>query len=110
MNISIDHHETIHMDIIFIAMYHHENHHIEQSPFFSPEKSCTSGEHVWPKSHAALSTKAPGPGTDLHNLHPADVSVNAERGNKADADGLADLGGWGNGAKAVSETVSETTG
>eukprot|EP00435_Cladocopium_sp_Y103_P057616 s98_g19.t3 len=39
-------------------------------------------EHVFPKSHAALSTKTPGPGTDLHNLHPADVSVNSERGNK----------------------------
>ncbi|CAE7250903.1 bsn [Symbiodinium microadriaticum] len=39
-------------------------------------------EHVWPKSHAALSTSKPGPGTDIHNLHAADISVNAHRGNK----------------------------
>ena len=39
-------------------------------------------EHVWPKSHAALSTSCPGPGTDIHNLHAADISVNAHRGNK----------------------------
>ena len=39
-------------------------------------------EHVWPKSHAALTTSHPGPGTDIHNLHAADISVNAHRGNK----------------------------
>ena len=39
-------------------------------------------EHVWPKSHAALTTSQPGPGTDIHNLHAADISVNAHRGNK----------------------------
>ncbi|CAJ1393053.1 unnamed protein product, partial [Effrenium voratum] len=39
-------------------------------------------EHVWPRSKGGLSTSQPGPGTDLHNLHAADISVNAERGNK----------------------------
>ena len=53
-------------------------------------------EHVWPKSHAALSTKTPGPGTDIHNLHAADISVNAERGNK-DFDDLTE----GDGVRVV---------
>ncbi|MEV8442024.1 endonuclease [Actinosynnema sp. NPDC051121] len=38
-------------------------------------------EHVWAKSHGDFGT-ATGPGTDIHHLRPADVSVNAERGNK----------------------------
>ncbi|MBW6411356.1 endonuclease [Clostridium weizhouense] len=37
-------------------------------------------EHVWAKSHGNFGTKA-GPGTDLHHLRPADVSVNSTRGN-----------------------------
>ncbi|WP_252225539.1 endonuclease [Clostridium sp. ZBS2] len=37
-------------------------------------------EHVWAKSHGNFGTKA-GPGTDLHHLRPADVSVNSSRGN-----------------------------
>lgn len=53
-------------------------------------------EHVWPKSHAALSTTKPGPGTDIHNLHAADISVNAERGNK-DFDDLTE----GHGVRVV---------
>lgn len=51
------------------------------------------GEHVWPKSHADLNTKTPGPGTDLHNLHAADISVNAERGNKEGRRGRLGLHG-----------------
>ncbi|CAK9017561.1 Extracellular ribonuclease [Durusdinium trenchii] len=39
-------------------------------------------EHVWPRSKGGLSTRSPGPGTDLHNLHAADISVNSARGNK----------------------------
>ncbi|MEU5209863.1 endonuclease [Streptomyces sp. NPDC020742] len=38
-------------------------------------------EHVWAKSHGDFGT-ATGPGTDLHHLRPADVSVNSTRGNK----------------------------
>ncbi|WP_375162216.1 endonuclease [Fictibacillus sp. WQ 8-8] len=37
-------------------------------------------EHVWAKSHGDFGT-AMGPGTDLHHLRPADVSVNSARGN-----------------------------
>ncbi len=37
-------------------------------------------EHVWAKSHGNFGTKA-GPGTDLHHLRAADVSVNSARGN-----------------------------
>lgn len=37
-------------------------------------------EHVWAKSHGDFGT-AMGPGTDLHHLRPADVSVNSDRGN-----------------------------
>ncbi|AVX06539.1 MULTISPECIES: endonuclease [Priestia] len=37
-------------------------------------------EHVWAKSHGDFGT-AMGPGTDLHHLRPADVSVNSTRGN-----------------------------
>ncbi|MGW8375050.1 endonuclease [Streptomyces sp. ODS28] len=38
-------------------------------------------EHVWAKSHGDFGT-SPGPGTDVHHLRPADVSVNSTRGNK----------------------------
>ncbi|EIT84733.1 Extracellular ribonuclease [Fictibacillus macauensis ZFHKF-1] len=37
-------------------------------------------EHVWAKSHGDFGT-ANGPGTDLHHLRPADVTVNSARGN-----------------------------
>ncbi len=37
-------------------------------------------EHVWAKSHGNFGTKT-GPGTDLHHLRAADVSVNSARGN-----------------------------
>ena len=37
-------------------------------------------EHVWAKSHGDFGT-TPGPGTDVHHLRPADVSVNSARGN-----------------------------
>ncbi|GAA2001523.1 endonuclease [Nocardioides kribbensis] len=37
-------------------------------------------EHVWAKSHGDFGT-ATGPGTDLHHLRPADVTVNSARGN-----------------------------
>lgn len=39
-------------------------------------------EHVWSKSRGDFGTR-PGAGTDLHMLRPADVTVNAARGNKA---------------------------
>ncbi|MDK1472755.1 endonuclease [Streptomyces sp. 549] len=38
-------------------------------------------EHVWPQSRGGFGTAA-GPGTDLHHLRPADVTVNGIRGNK----------------------------
>ncbi|MGE7876252.1 endonuclease [Peribacillus muralis] len=37
-------------------------------------------EHVWAKSHGDFGTTL-GPGTDLHHLRPADVSVNSTRNN-----------------------------
>ncbi len=37
-------------------------------------------EHVWAKSHGDFGT-ATGPGTDVHHLRPADVTVNSDRGN-----------------------------
>ena len=37
-------------------------------------------EHVWPKSHGNFGTSR-GPGTDVHHLRPADVTVNSRRGN-----------------------------
>jgi len=43
-------------------------------------------EHVWAQSHGGFGT-ATGPGTDIHHLRPADVTVNAERGNKDFDDG-----------------------
>ncbi|MCX5048361.1 MULTISPECIES: endonuclease I family protein [unclassified Streptomyces] len=38
-------------------------------------------EHVWAKSHGDFG-EVTGPGTDLHHLRPADVTVNSVRGNK----------------------------
>ncbi|MFC9225366.1 endonuclease I family protein [Streptomyces hygroscopicus] len=38
-------------------------------------------EHVWAKSHGDFGTST-GPGTDLHHLRPANVTVNSIRGNK----------------------------
>lgn len=40
-----------------------------------------SREHVWAKSHGNFGTSL-GPGTDVHALRPADVSVNAARNNR----------------------------
>ncbi|MER6786524.1 endonuclease I family protein [Streptomyces sp. NPDC000658] len=37
-------------------------------------------EHVWAKSHGDFG-EVTGPGTDLHHLRPADVTVNSIRGN-----------------------------
>ncbi|WP_069771087.1 endonuclease I family protein [Streptomyces sp. LUP30] len=37
-------------------------------------------EHVWAKSHGDFG-EVTGPGTDLHHLRPADVTVNSVRGN-----------------------------
>ncbi|AUF82166.1 endonuclease-1 [Tetraselmis virus 1] len=40
-------------------------------------------EHVWPKSKGGyMSVSKPGIGTDLHNLFPADSSVNSTRSNR----------------------------
>ncbi|HAF28299.1 MAG TPA: hypothetical protein DCG75_04545 [Bacteroidales bacterium] len=38
-------------------------------------------EHVWPNSRGDFGT-VQGPGTDLHNLKPCDVSVNSARSNR----------------------------
>ena len=38
-------------------------------------------EHLWPQSHGDFGTNN-GPGTDVHALRPADVSINTSRGNK----------------------------
>jgi len=38
-------------------------------------------EHVWAKSHGPFDENVKGPGTDCHHLRPADISVNAARGN-----------------------------
>ena len=38
-------------------------------------------EHVWAKSRGDLGTSQ-GPGTDVHNLRPCDVSMNSERSNR----------------------------
>ncbi len=45
-----------------------------------------SREHVWAKSHGDFGTDK-GAGTDLHNLKPADISVNSARNNKDFDDG-----------------------
>jgi len=39
-------------------------------------------EHVWAKSRGSLTTTDPGPGTDAHNLKPADGDVNGMRNNR----------------------------
>ena len=38
-------------------------------------------EHVWAKSRGDFGT-SPGPGTDVHHLRPADISVNSARSNR----------------------------
>jgi len=46
-------------------------------------------EHVWPRSRGLGSTGRRGPATDIHNLKPADASINSARGNlDFDGDGL----------------------
>jgi endonuclease I len=46
-------------------------------------------EHVFAKSLAnpSLQTGFPGPGTDVHNLRPADYQMNSYRGNRLFSDG-----------------------
>lgn len=39
-------------------------------------------EHVWAKSRGSLTINQPGPGTDAHNLKPADGDVNGVRNNR----------------------------
>lgn len=59
-------------------------------------------EHVFPKSLAnpSLVTDEPGPGTDVHNLRPADSERNSLRGNRKFTDGsgtsaiISSNGGW----------------
>lgn len=59
-------------------------------------------EHVFAQSLAVpnLSTTEPGPGTDVHNLRPADRERNSERSNRPFTDGSGDShivttnGGW----------------
>nr|WP_063754339.1 endonuclease [Streptomyces sp. NRRL S-1813] len=48
-------------------------------------------EHVWAKSHGDFGTDT-GPGTDIHHLRPADVSVNSTRGNKDFDNGGTEVG------------------
>ncbi len=45
-----------------------------------------SREHVWAKSHGDFGTET-GAGTDVHNLKPADISINSNRNNKDFDDG-----------------------
>lgn len=45
-----------------------------------------SREHVWAKSHGDFGTST-GTGTDVHNLKPADVSINSTRNNRDFDDG-----------------------
>ncbi|MBI2425740.1 MAG: endonuclease [Candidatus Hydrogenedentes bacterium] len=48
-------------------------------------------EHVWAKSRGDFGTTM-GPGTDIHHLRPADVTVNSSRNNRAfDNGGQPDL-------------------
>jgi len=51
-------------------------------------------EHVFPKSLAnpSLETDEPGPGTDVHNLRPADAERNTLRGNRKFTDGTGNSG------------------
>ena len=59
-------------------------------------------EHIFAKSLAIpnLSTEEPGPGTDVHNLRPADSEQNANRSNRKFSDGsgnsaiVSSNGGW----------------
>jgi len=59
-------------------------------------------EHVYAKSLASpsLSTGEPGPGTDVHNLRPADSEFNSNRSNRKFTDGsgtagiIGSNGGW----------------
>ncbi len=59
-------------------------------------------EHVFAKSLASpsLFTEDPGPGTDVHNLRPADSEQNAYRSNRKFSDGIGNSkvvisdGGW----------------
>ena len=59
-------------------------------------------EHVYARSLATpnLSTQDPGPGTDVHNLSPADSEQNANRSNRKFSDGsgnsgiVSSNGGW----------------
>lgn len=51
-------------------------------------------EHVYPKSLAtpSLETDSPGPGTDVHNLRPADAQQNEARSNRKFTDGSGNPG------------------
>lgn len=51
-------------------------------------------EHVWAKSHGDFG-EVTGPGTDLHHLRPADVTVNSIRGNKDFDNGGSTVSGGG---------------
>ncbi len=59
-------------------------------------------EHVFPKSLAipTLDTGSPGPGTDVHNLRPADAQRNSTRSNRKFTEGsgvasyITSNGGW----------------
>jgi endonuclease I/chitodextrinase len=57
-------------------------------------------EHVFSKSLAnpSLTTDNPGPGTDAHNLRPADRGTNSSRGNKPFATGSGNAGAVGSGS------------
>jgi len=60
--------------------------------------SCPTG--AWNREHCyalslgtpALVTSSPGPGTDAHHIRAADVTFNADRGNRLYADGEGDAG------------------
>jgi endonuclease I len=60
--------------------------------------SCPTG--AWNREHCyalslgtpALVTSSPGPGTDAHHIRAADVTFNADRGNRLYADGEGDGG------------------
>ncbi|WP_329410177.1 endonuclease [Streptomyces sp. NBC_00704] len=51
-------------------------------------------EHTWAKSHGDFG-EVTGPGTDLHHLRPADVTVNSIRGNKDFDNGGSTVSGGG---------------
>lgn len=45
-------------------------------------------EHIWPRGRGLGDTRRAGPATDIHNLKPADASINRARGDlDFDADG-----------------------